>query len=77
MQKYVKFLAKLPKALRERLIAVVEKISQGNLQHLDIKPLTGRGNFYRCRIGKIRIILEKTGTIYIIQDIGFRGNIYS
>lgn len=77
MQKYVKFLRRLPRQLRERLIAAVERISNGELNHLDIKPLVSKGNFYRCRIGKVRIVFEKRGNENIIHDIGFRGNVYN
>lgn len=77
MQKYVKFLRKLPPKLRARLIATVEKIARNDLGHLDIKPLVAKGNFYRCRVGTIRIIFEKRGRENIVHDIGFRGNIYN
>ncbi|MBI4995252.1 type II toxin-antitoxin system RelE/ParE family toxin [Candidatus Peregrinibacteria bacterium] len=77
MEKYVKFILKLPKDLRHKVILLVKKITCGNLKNLDIKPLVGNGDFYRCRFGKIRIIFEKKGEKYIIYDIGFRGNIYN
>lgn len=77
MQKYVKFLRRLPKPLRSRLIAVIEKIVKNDLKNLDSKPLvSASGNFYRCRVGKIRIIFEKGEAGNIIYDIGFRGDIY-
>lgn len=76
MEKYVKFLRKLPGFLQNRLLATVNKIASNDLKNLDIKSLTGEGNFYRCRVGKIRIIFEKKEKHNIIHDIGFRGNIY-
>lgn len=77
MQKYIKFLRELPKPLRDRLVEIVSLISQNDLKNLDIKPLVAKGDFYRCRIGKIRIIFEKKESENIIHDIGFRGNIYN
>lgn len=77
MLKYIKFLQKLPKSLREKLILVVQRIAKNDLKNLDIKPLVANGDFYRCRVGKIRIIFEKRKEENIIHDIGFRGDIYN
>lgn len=77
MQKYAKFLRKLPPKLRARLIAAIEKIAKNHLGHFDVKPLISKGNYFRCRIGPVRIIFEKRGKENIIHDVGFRGNIYN
>lgn len=79
MEKYVKFLRRLPKPLRQRLISVVDRIARNDIRHLDIKPLAGKGDFYRCRVGKVRIIFQKENgkDQNIIYDIGFRGDIYT
>lgn len=76
MKNYVKFLQKLPLPLRLKLIETVGKIALYELKDLDIKPLQGKKGFYRCRIGKIRIIFEKQIDENVIFDIGFRGDIY-
>lgn len=76
MQNYLKFLAKLPKGLRKRVILAVEKILLNQLKELDIKPITSKGSFYRCRVGKVRIIFRKVQPENEIFDIGFRGDVY-
>lgn len=76
MRDYVKFLRKLPKHLRERVVMVVLKIAENDLKNLDIKSLSGKGQFYRCRVGKVRIIFERRETINIIYHVGFRGDVY-
>lgn len=76
MEKYKKFLAKLPADLRIKLINAVEKISKNNLKNLDIKILHSKYKVYRCRVGKLRILFQKTETSNRIMDIGFRGDIY-
>ncbi|OGJ49218.1 hypothetical protein A2335_05065 [Candidatus Peregrinibacteria bacterium RIFOXYB2_FULL_32_7] len=76
MENYLKFLQKLPINLRLKVINYLEKIVKNDLKNLDIKALKGTNIFYRCRVGKIRIIFEKKEEVNIIYDIGFRGDIY-
>lgn len=76
MEKYLKFLRKLSPDLREKLIDVIEKISQNKTDRLDIKKLSGHNNIYRCRIGQIRIIFQKSAETNIIIKIDFRGGVY-
>lgn len=76
MERYVKFLKRLPRPLRAKLLLTIDKIAKDNLKGLDIKRLEGNRIFYRCRIGKIRIVFEKKEGGNTIYDVGFRGNIY-
>ncbi len=76
MLNYIKFLNRLPVALRLRLLRTIERITKNDLTGLDIKQLAGMDNIFRCRVGKIRIIFEKGDEDNIIHDIGFRGGIY-
>lgn len=76
MQNYLKFLGKLEKKMRIKLIESVEMIESGEINGLDIKPLKGYKNVFRCRVGKIRIIFEKTEGESVIHDIGYRGDLY-
>jgi mRNA interferase RelE/StbE len=56
---------------RERIISAAEGIPIG-----DIKPLTGRGEVKRLRVGKYRVLfIERDGAVYV-TDIGSRGDIY-
>lgn len=76
MKDYLKFLQKLPKSLRNRLITTVELIEENRLETLDIKSLVGQSHLFRCRVGKVRIIFRKTDFANKIIEIGFRGGIY-
>lgn len=76
MEKYKKFLAKLPADLRIKLINAVEKISNNNLKNLDVKTLHSKYKVHRCRVGKLRILFQKTEASNRIMDIGFKGDIY-
>jgi mRNA-degrading endonuclease RelE of RelBE toxin-antitoxin system len=76
MKDYLKFLQKLPKSLRNRLIRAVELIEGNRLETLDIKLLIGQSSLFRCRVGKVRIIFRKTDFGNKIIEIGFRGGIY-
>lgn len=67
----------MPPFSRNRLIQVINRIANGDLQNLDIKRLEGAANIYRCRIGDVRIIFEKTEHENVVRDIGFRGNVYN
>lgn len=76
MEKYIKFLRRLPRHLQLRLITAISRIAKNNLAGLDVKQLEGGSEFYRCRVGKIRIIFAKKEKQNVIIDVGFRGNIY-
>lgn len=76
MEKYKKFLAKLPPALRQELIKAISQIADNNLKNLDIKIMHSKYSVYRCRVGKLRILFQKTKSGNTIMDIGFRGDIY-
>jgi mRNA-degrading endonuclease RelE of RelBE toxin-antitoxin system len=76
MEQYKKFLAKLSPTLRARLIKAVCQIAVGNLKNLDIKMMHSKYSVYRCRVGKLRILFQKTENGNSIMDIGFRGDIY-
>ncbi|MBU1152233.1 type II toxin-antitoxin system RelE/ParE family toxin [Patescibacteria group bacterium] len=76
MEKYKKFIQKLPKSLRLKAIKALYKLAEGDLKGLDIKELSGPYEIHRCRIGKIRIIFQKKPSVNMIMDIGFRGGVY-
>lgn len=76
MKNYLKFLKRLPKDLRSKVIETVFLIASGDLANLDIKKMSDEHDLYRCRIGKIRILFQKRDAEYFILDIGFRGDVY-
>lgn len=72
-----KFIRLLSPKQRERVRHALAAIVENRLSELDIKPLTGKKNWFRCRIGDIRILFIRTGSgTHVIWDIQFRGKAY-
>lgn len=69
-----KFIKKQSKDIQRRIIIAIYKLSEG-----DVKKLKGYENYYRLRVGDIRIIFEKEDDKLkiIVIDIGNRGQIYN
>lgn len=86
LKKSKKFLDKHNGTLTENEVdALVVKFIKNKFynieQNIDYKPLQGyMGDFYRIRKGNIRIIVQVLNNEIIIEaiieDIGFRGDIY-
>lgn len=78
MDRLQKFLRRIDKKLLQRIDRALDAIRTGNgMEKLDMKPLQGKMNLYRCRIGNVRIIFYRdTSGIYTPVDADFRGNIY-
>lgn len=77
MDRVQKFLAKLDKKHLGRLKSALRAIEHGQLRGLDIKPLSGQPGWYRCRLGKIRVIFIRAASgKVIVYDIHFRGQAY-
>jgi mRNA-degrading endonuclease RelE of RelBE toxin-antitoxin system len=76
MHPYLKFLRKLPRKLRDKLILTIDLILINKLEGLDIKKLVGLDSCYRCRVGKIRIVFIVTSSGNKILEITFRGGSY-
>jgi len=77
MDRVQKFLQGIESKKRARLIAAMDAITQGKLEGLDIQPLKNQKNWFRCRIGDIRIIFVRIapGT-HVVTDMEFRGKVY-
>ncbi|OIP55070.1 hypothetical protein AUK10_00130 [Candidatus Gracilibacteria bacterium CG2_30_37_12] len=73
---WIKFLRKEKGDISFKLYEIIEKILSGDLGGLDIKTLKGNDNYFRCRIGKIRIIYVNMSGKIEIKSIGYRGDIY-
>jgi mRNA-degrading endonuclease RelE of RelBE toxin-antitoxin system len=77
MDKMYKFLRTLKPAIQKRIKKAMVLIRRNELVDLDVKSLKGKPNYYRCRVGNIRIIFVNTtknsNTIVYIQ---FRGQAY-
>lgn len=63
---------------RKQIILKIKQLSFPFVGSLNIKKLTGLDNFYRIRIGKIRVIFQINHEIkgIIIRKIGYRKDIY-
>ncbi len=77
MDKFAKFLAKIDARLSASVRETAVKILSGEWEGLDIQPLKGRKNHFRCRIGSIRLIFIRVAQNQcVVLDAGFRGEIY-
>jgi mRNA-degrading endonuclease RelE of RelBE toxin-antitoxin system len=74
MNKLDKFLYKLDKKTRDIAGKAIVLILSGDFSMLDLKKLKGSENRYRVRVGRVRIIFDKTNNGNKIQDISFRND---
>lgn len=74
MEQIEKSLRRLSRQERVRVEKCIEQILTGALDHLDIKKLKGQRDFYRVRIGGIRIIFSQRVTETRIVAIERRGD---
>lgn len=70
----MKFLQKQPPAQRARLLRAIGQLPEVG----DIKPLAGRENVYRLRVGDYRALytVEEEQLIVRVLAIGNRGDVY-
>jgi len=74
MLKVDRFLAKISKKDREKLLHVLIFIQKGRLSGLDLKKLKGQEQTYRVRVGSYRITFEITESTTTILEIQRRGD---
>jgi len=71
-----KFIVKLPKPEKERVLKAIYQLPEGN----DIKELKGKKNkgLYRLRVSDYRVIytIDNGKLIVCVVDAGNRGDIY-
>ena len=60
VKEYLKRANKSP--YKNKILQFMADLDANNIKGYDLKPLIGRENFYRVRIGTIRIIIEKRDT---------------
>lgn len=77
-RKVQKELKSLSKQDARRAIQEIARLKYPPPKFLDIKKLVNTPNFYRLRVGKIRVIFEvlERGTVIMIRKVGYRGNVY-
>ncbi len=71
-----KFLLKLDLKSRENLEIILSKLIKRDFIDLDIKPISWKKWFFRCRNWKIRIIYSYKNDKIFIEDIWYRWDIY-
>ena len=74
-KKAKKFIDKLPKNERRRVVRAIERLPNGE----DIKKLKGHSELLRLRVGDYRIIysVDNGELIVYVIDVGNRGEIYN
>lgn len=61
---------------KEDVVFVLSKIINWDYSWLDIKQIEWKTNYYRCRIGKLRIIFFKKDWKIYIDKVWYRWDIY-
>lgn len=75
--KVTKFIQSLDEKTKSRLKEKLLFLKKFPFQQTqDVKKLKCKGEFYRLRMGKIRIIYKIIGCEIEIVDIDYRGNVY-
>lgn len=74
-KKAKKFIDKLPKNERLRVVKAIELLPDGE----DIKKLKGHNDLLRLRVGDYRIVytVNHGELVIIVVDVGNRGEIYN
>lgn len=77
MDRIQKFLRQLSPKPRRQVIEAIGAIAQNRLEGMDVKPLKGKKNWFRCRLGNTRIVFVRSrpGTNIVIEA-EFRGKAY-
>ncbi len=71
-----KFIAKLDTKTKEKIAQKTKALVKDPFNQRDIKKISGSKNFYRLRVGDIRVIYKITKDQVKIIDVDYRGNIY-
>lgn len=69
MNKIEKMLRKMPKADRERIAGMIEKLLQRQMKGMTIEKLKGTHCLYRVRSGDFRILYFDDGTTILLKAI--------
>lgn len=77
MNQIEKILSKLQPRMRDRVRDAYVAILQNKLKHFDVKPLKGKKNWFRCRVGDIRIIFARISSgENVILEVRYRDQAY-
>lgn len=74
-KKAKKFIDKLPRNEKRRVVAAIEQLPNGE----DIKKLKGHSDLLRLRVGEYRIVytVDNGKLMILVIDAGNRGEIYN
>ncbi len=78
-RKAVKYLASLPRPLRERVNDALTQLSESPLTYPGVIPMSGEwAGYYRIRVGDFRVIfwLDVKEDVVYVDHIGSRGDLY-
>lgn len=73
-KKWIKILKK--ENNKEEILAIVNQLLTWDFDWLDVIKMQWTNNYYRCRIGKIRIIFFSENGKYYVDKIWYRGDVY-
>ncbi|MBU0459063.1 hypothetical protein KJ652_07150 [Patescibacteria group bacterium] len=77
MDRILKFILKLNEKDSERVLKAYRAILENKLDNLDIKPISERKWWFRCRIGKVRIVFIRVKPgVNVAHEINFRDKSY-
>ena len=65
---------KLPREYKSLVDIVLHKFSER--LELDLKPVKGRKDIYRVRVGRYRVLLRKFDKTVLVFKISTRGGVY-
>ena len=69
----LKFILKQPQKQKERLLAAVRRLPEG-----DIVPLAGAPGYYQLRVGEYRVVytVDRENECIVVYNVGNRGDVY-
>lgn len=74
MDRKEKFLEKVPREDKLRILLAVDLILAGKLETLDVKKLKGSFNDFRVRVGKYRILYKTTDSGNLVYKVNRRSD---
>lgn len=61
---------------KEDVLSAIAKIMKNDFAGLDIVQMENKKWYYRCRVGKIRIVFFEKNGIFYIDKVGYRWDVY-
>jgi mRNA-degrading endonuclease RelE of RelBE toxin-antitoxin system len=74
MDRIQKFVSKLSGSEAERVFEAIKCVRVGHVDTLSVKKLKGYVDYYRVRVGRVRIIFTKIEGRNVIIEVEFRND---